>query len=137
MQLTRLDHWLKETFVHQTKILTLRPPAEIPKGVREMPFPDQPGRRYKHLFVAKNSSSAEKLIAVLKAENQQYQTLVVDRKTWFASIIAPAGRSVTWWLVSTTGIAIAIVSAGIWVKRVLDDPQTRKSLVEAMELLRK
>ena len=52
MQLTRFDRWLREKFVYETHIQTLRSPDSIPAGMRAEELPDAPGRRYKHLFVA-------------------------------------------------------------------------------------
>ena len=55
MQLTRFDRWLREKFVYETHIQTLRPPESVPAGIRIVELPDAPGKRFKHLFVARNS----------------------------------------------------------------------------------
>lgn len=137
MQLTRFDRWLRETFVYQTKIMTLRPPPALPRGIRELPFPERPGRRYKHLFLANNAKTADQFIQLLQAENQQFQTLVTERETWFVPLLSPRNKSVTWWLVSTFGFLSLIGSVIYWLIRLLQNPEIRQNLLDALELIRK
>ena len=59
MQLTRFDRWLREKFVYETHIQTLRPPETVPAGMRVVELPDVPGKRYKHLFVTGSSKVAD------------------------------------------------------------------------------
>ena len=95
MQLTRFDRFLREKFVYQTHIQTLRPVEELPKGVRAVDLPDAPGKRYKHLYVAKSTKAADALINYLKENGQMYTTQVIDRDSWFVPFIAPKEKSVT------------------------------------------
>ena len=79
MQLTHFDRWLREKYVYETHIHTLRPPESLPEGVRAVEIPDVPGKRYKHLFVASSSKAADALISQLRQNSQMYTTAIVDR----------------------------------------------------------
>ncbi|MES2474146.1 MAG: hypothetical protein V4640_00100 [Verrucomicrobiota bacterium] len=137
MQLTRFDRWLREKFVYETHIQTLRPPDAVPTGLRMVNLPDVPGQRYKHLFVARSTRMADALIHQLKENGQMYTTRVVDRKAWFVPFLAPKSKSVTWWMVSVVVISISLISAGFYLKGFVDDPEFRKNFSEALELLKK
>ncbi len=136
MQLTRFDRWLRKRFIYETHIYTLSPPAGVPRGVRSVPLPDQPGRRFNHLFVARDERLADSFIARLKADNQMFATRVVNRKTWLAPLIAPEGKSFTWkciWIV-TAGSGGLLVSRG--VKALWDNPEVQRNLIDALEVLK-
>lgn len=136
MQLTRFDRWLREKYVYETHIHTLRPPESIPRGIRKVEIPDVPGKRYKHLFVAGSSKLADELIAVLKEDGQMYTTQVVDRKSWYVPFIAPKNRSVSWWLISTVVITISVFSGLIYLKGLTEDADFRKNFMDALRLFR-
>lgn len=136
MQLTRFDRWLREKYVYETHIHTLRPPESVPAGVRKVEIPDVPGKRYKHLFVATTSKLADELIGTLKADGQMYTTQIVDRKCWYVPFIAPKGKSITWWMITTVFIAIAVFSVLIYLKGLTEDPEFRKNFMEALKLLK-
>lgn len=112
MQLTRFDRWLRECFVNETHIRTLRAPDCIPKGVQSVELPDKPGARFKHLFVIRNPKTADAFINSLKDGNFMFSTTVEDRKAWHVAIIAPKNRSFTWRIV---WLALAILSCGLIV----------------------
>jgi hypothetical protein len=44
MQLTRLDRWLRERYVYETHVYTLRLPETVPAGVIAEELPESPGR---------------------------------------------------------------------------------------------
>jgi hypothetical protein len=136
MQLTRFDRWLREKYVYETHIHTLRPPESIPKGIRVVDIPDVPGKRYKHLYVAPSSRLADDLIAVLKADSQMYTTQVVDRKSWYVPFIAPKGKSITWWVISCVVITLSVFSGLIYLKILTEDAEFRKNFMEALKLLK-
>jgi hypothetical protein len=136
MQLTRFDRWLREKFVYETHIQTLRPPETIPAGIQAVELPDVPGKRYKHLFVASSSKAADELIRQLKENSQMYTTQVVDRDAWFVPFIAPKEKSVTWWLVSVLITAVASFFVLLYLKGLVQDPEFRKNFMEAMKLLK-
>ena len=136
MQLTRFDRWLREKFVYELHIQTLRPPESIPKGIRAFDLPDAPGKRYKHLFIARDNKAADELIRQLKENNQMYNAQVVDREAWFVPFIAPKQKSVTWWLFSVAVISTSSFFALLYLKSLVEDPEFRKNFMEALELLK-
>lgn len=136
MQLTRFDRWLREKFVYELHIQTLRPPETIPAGIRAIDLPETPGKRYKHLFIAASSKAADELIRQLKENNQMYTAQVVDREAWYVPFIAPKEKSVTWWLFSTAVITASVFFALIYVKGLFEDPEFRKNFLEAVELMK-
>lgn len=136
MQLTRFDRWLREKYVYETHIHTLRPPESLPEGIRAVEIPDVPGKRYKHLFVASSSKVADQLIQQLRQASQMYTTQIVDRKDWFVPFLAPKDKSVTWWLFSTAIIVVCIFFALIYLKGFVEDPAFRKNFMEAMKLFK-
>ena len=95
MQLTRFDRWLKEKFVYEIQILTLRPTENLPPGVRQVELPEKVGRRFKFLYTTGKSKAAEALLTDLKQNNQMFTTKVVDRDSWWIQFVAPEHKSVT------------------------------------------
>ncbi len=136
MQLTRFDRWLREKFVYETHIQTLRMPESIPPGIRAMDLPDVPGKRYKHLFVAKSSKAADELILQLKEASQMYTTQIVDSDAWYVRYIAPKEKSPTWWMFSTAVITVSVFFVLLYIKGLADDPEFRKNFMEALEVMK-
>ncbi len=136
MQLTRFDRWLREKYVYETHIHTLRPPESIPTGVRAVELPDAPGKRYKHLFIADSSTAADTLIHQLKEASQMYTTQIIDRDTWFVPFIAPKDKSVTWWLFSVLIFSVAAFFALYYIKILVEDPEFRSNFMDAVKLLK-
>ena len=112
MQLTRFDRWLRESFVNETHIRTLRAPDSIPKGVESVELTEKPGARFKHLFIIRNPKTADAFITSLKDGNFMFSTTIEDRKAWHVPIIAPKNRSFTWRIV---WLALAISASGLIV----------------------
>lgn len=135
MQLTRLDRWLKDKFVYQIQILTLRPCERVPKGVKEIELPEKPGRRFKYLYTTGNSSAADQLLKDLKEGNQMFSTKVVDREAWWVQFIAPEGRSATWYVVSVFATMGLLTPVVIWVRSLMQSPEFMKNLEEAKKIL--
>lgn len=137
MQLTRFDRWLREKFVHEIHIYSLRPPEMLPGGIRAEELPEHPGRRFRHRFIARSSAAADALIGILKEHNQMFTTRVVDRKAWYVPLVAPKdNKSVTWWCawVVLSGFAVFVATH---VLRVLwSNPEVRKNVAEALEILK-
>ncbi len=136
MQLTRFDRWLREKYVYETHIHTLRPPESLPHGIRAVDIPDVPGKRYKHLFVANSSKLADELIRQLRENSQMYTTQIVDRDDWYVPFLAPKDKSVTWWLISMVVITIAVFFVLLYVKGFVEDPDFRKNFMDAVKLLK-
>ncbi|MEI6604164.1 MAG: hypothetical protein WCP35_02560 [Verrucomicrobiota bacterium] len=136
MQLTRFDRWLREHFVYETHIKTLRAPDSVPKGIRVEQLPDIPGVRYKHLFIARNSKLADSFIASLREDNLMFFTTMVDRKAWFVPWIAPNNKSLTWrlaWIVLAATSAFYVIS---YLVALLSQPEVRQMFAEAIEVLK-
>jgi len=136
MQLTRFDRWLREKYVYETHIHTLRPPESLPQGIRIVELPEVPGKRYKHLYVAKQTLAADALISQLKENGQMYTTQIVDCDAWYVPFIAPKDKSLTWWLFSvffTTTCAFFVL---LYVKGLAEDPDFRKNFMEALKLFK-
>ena len=136
MQLTRFDRWLREKYVYETHIHTLRPPDSLPAGIRTVEIPDVPGKRYKHLFVANSSKLADALILQLKQNSQMYTTQIVDRDDWYVPFLAPKNKSVSWWLISSALTSIAIVVALFYLKGLIAEPEFRKNFMDALKLFK-
>ena len=136
MQLTRFDRWLREKYVYETHIHTLRPPPSLPHGIREVKIPDIAGRRYKHLFVAKSNKLADQLILLLKENSQMYTTQVVDRTGWYVPFIAPKNKSVTWWVISTILILIGLFFLLLRLNSFAEDADFMKNFKDALRLFR-
>ena len=136
MQLTKFDRWLREKFVYQTHIHTLRPPEMLPVGVRAVELPEVPGKRYKHLFVADSSKSADAFIAHLKENSQMFTTQIVDSDAWFVPFIAPKNKSLTWWLVSVAIFTAGAISILLYAKGFIEDPEFRENFMDAVKLLK-
>jgi hypothetical protein len=137
MQLTRFDHWLREKFVYETHIHTLRMPGSLPKGIRSVNLPDVSGKRYKCLLIAKKSKDADSMIFELKQNSQMYATQVVEKNKWYVPWLAPKNKSVTWWLFSTLLICISVIICLIKIKTFTDNAGFRKTFFEAIDVLKK
>ena len=136
MQLTRFDRWLREKFVYETHIRTLRPPESLPKGIRRVEMPDKPKGRYPHLFVSTSSRAADELISQLRENCQMHTTQIVDRKSWLTPLLAPKHQSVSWWLFSAILISAGAFFALIYLKGLADDPEFRKNFADALKLFK-
>lgn len=136
MQLTRFDRWLLEEFVHETHIYTLRAPASVPRGVREVPLPDTPGRRFQHHFIATNVKAADSFIAILREGGLMFSTHVTERRAWYVPIIAPKGRSVTWRVIWIIMIIIGSLTATNYLHQLWSNPEIRENFRDAIKILK-
>jgi hypothetical protein len=134
MQLTRFDRWLRETFCYEIHIRTLRPAESVPKGVTEVPQPDDPTKRYKCLYVIRKSRIADGFIEQLKEANQMFQTEIHERSGFFVRLVAPADKSVTWWLITTTIITCSVIAVVLYVYVLFQNPELRQEFFEALKL---
>lgn len=134
MQLTRIDRWLREQFVYETHIFTLRTPPHLPAGIIAQDVPDNPGHAYRHRFIARNPKLADQLIEALKNNNQMFATRVVDRTDWYVPLIAPKDKSLVYWLLwvaISVGAAYTLVAAA---RAVWSNPQMRENILDAIKL---
>lgn len=136
MQLTRFDRWLRERFVHEIHIYSLRPPEMLPSGIRAEELPEHPGRRFRHCFIARSSKAADALINIFKEHNQMFTTRVVDRKAWYVPLVAPKdNKSVTWWCAWVVLSGVMVFVATNVVQMLWSNPDFRKNVTEAIEIL--
>ncbi|MBB5352353.1 hypothetical protein HNR46_002598 [Haloferula luteola] len=135
MQLTRFDRWLRKTFVYEMHLYSLRQPETVPRGIRVEALPETPGQNYRFKFIARSERAADELIRLFAEHGQLYATRVVDRKTWYARLLAPGRKSVTWWLV---WLVLSIIGGALLLHvfhLIWDNPTVRKTLHEAWETL--
>lgn len=136
MQLTRFDRWLREAFVYQTQIYTLRAVESLPSGIKAVKIPDVPGKRYKFLYIANKSKAADSFILRLKEAGQMYTTQVVDRNCWYVPFIAPKSKSVTWWVISMLVTLFALGMGLVFATRLASDPEFRANFSDALNFFR-
>ena len=135
MQLTRLDRYLRSRFVYETHIYTLRLPASIPAGTIAEELPESPGRKFKHRFILRSDKAVQELIEELRSANQMFTTRVVDREAWYVPLLAPNGKSVTWWLVWACVTAMGVFGLIHVAKIAWANEELRKNVSEAMKIL--
>ncbi|MEM1085044.1 MAG: hypothetical protein AAGI48_13110 [Verrucomicrobiota bacterium] len=135
MQLTRFDRWLREKFVHETHVYSMRPAEVVPGGIKSEELPDAPGRKFKYRYISRNSKAADALIAELKSHNQMFTTRIVDRTGWIIPLVAPEGKSVTWWLawVLVAGVFLFVVTNAL--RALWSNPEFQKNFWESIEIL--
>ena len=118
MQLTRLDRWLKERFIYETHIFTLRLPDEaLPRGVDVQEIEQNKGGDYRHRLIIKDNKLAEEMITILKQNHIMHATHVLEGKHWYNSRISPEGKSFTFlWVLRFFSFLLACVGAyGIYM----------------------
>ena len=135
MQLTRLDRYLRSRFVYETHIYTLRLPASIPAGTIAEELPESPGRKFKHRFILRSDKAVQELIEELRSANQMFTPRVVDREAWYVPLLAPNGKSVTWWLVWACFTAMGVFGLIHVAKIAWANEELRKNVSEAMKIL--
>ena len=136
MQLTSFDRWLKQKFAIETHIQVLRLPDDIPRGVKIVELPEIAGQRFKYLLVVKKAKIANRLFEVLRDESMMYNTQIVVKDKWYVRFVAPEERSVTWTIVSWIIVLIILAVVAYGVIRLLQDPEIRKNLEEALQILK-
>jgi len=118
MQLTKLDRWLKERFIYETHIFTLRLPEEkLPKGVRVQEVDSKRAGNYNHKLIIKDNDLADYVITMLKNNHLMYATHVIEGKHWYNQRIAPEGKSFTfvWFTRFLTFVALCFVVWGGYI----------------------
>lgn len=114
MQLTKLDRWLKERFIYETHIFTLRlPEGGLPRGVRVEEVDSKMSGDYRHKLVIHNNNLADRVLVILKENQLMYATHVVEGKHWYNERIAPHGKSFTFrWILRF--IALVLICVAGW-----------------------
>ena len=136
MQLTKFDRWLKEKFAIETHVQVLRLPDDMPHGVKVVELPDIAGQRFKFLLVCEKTVVADQLFKVLRDAGMMFNTQIVVRDNWYVRFIAPQERSVTWTIISWIIITAIILMVAYGAIKLLQDPEIRENLKEALEILK-
>jgi hypothetical protein len=114
MQLTKLDHWLKQRFIYETHIFTLRLPEEgLVSGVEIQECEQNKGGDYRHRLVIRDNKVAENVITLLRQKQIMHATHIVEGKNWYNRHIAPgSGKSFTYqWIIRFFGLVVACFGA--------------------------
>ena len=137
MQLTKLDRWLKERFIYETHIFTLRlPERELPSGVRVEDIEQNKGGDYRHRIVIKDNGIAQNMMQLLKEDHIMHAVHVVEGKNWYNQRIAPEGKSFTYmWILRF--ISIILISAGAYgVFKLAQNEELRNTIMDTIEELK-
>ena len=135
MQLTRFDRWLRERFVYETHVYTMRPPEELPIGVIAEELPEVAGRRFRHRFIARKPELAGQLIEFLKLNNMMFATRVVDRSEWYVPLIAPKGKSITFWFAWSIITTAAVFGIAVGARKLWMMPGIQENVADAFRVL--
>ena len=137
MQLTKLDRWLKERFIYETHIFTLRlPECKLPKGVEIEDVEQNKGGDYRHRIMIKDNEIAQNVMKLLKEDHIMHATHVVEGKNWYNQRIAPEGKSFTYrWILRF--ISLIILSAGAYgVFKLSQNEELRSTIMDTIEELK-
>ena len=137
MQLTKLDRWLKERFIYETHIFTLRlPECKLPKGVEIEDVEQSKSGDYRHRIMIKDNEIAENVMKLLKEDHIMHATHVVEGKNWYNQRIAPEGKSFTYrWILRF--ISLIILSAGAYgVFKLSQNEELRSTIMDTIEELK-
>ena len=137
MQLTKLDRWLKERFIYETHIFTLRlPERELPAGVRVEDIEQNKGGDYRHRIMIKDNEIAENVTRILKEDHIMHATHIVEGKNWYNQRIAPEGKSFTYrWILRF--FSLIMVCAGAYgAFKLSQNEELRSTIMDTIEELK-
>ena len=137
MQLTKLDRWLKERFIYETHILTLRLPEDgMPAGVIVEELEQNKRGDYRHRIMIKDNKIADDVMALLKQNKIMYAIHVVEGKNWYNHRIAPEGKSFTFvWIFRFFGL-IGICSAAFGALKLWENEDLRNTIMDTLNELK-
>ncbi|MDG1358737.1 MAG: hypothetical protein P8P36_11145 [Akkermansiaceae bacterium] len=137
MQLTKLDRWLKERFIYETHILTLRlPEGDLPAGIEVQDVEQSKGGDYRHRMIIKNNLLAENMVKHLKDDHIMHAVHVVEGGNWYNKRIAPEGKSFTymWIFRFITMIMLCVGAYGFF--KLSQNEELRATIMGAIEDLK-
>lgn len=137
MQLTKFDRWLKESFIYETHIFTLRlPDFKLPHGVRVNELDQNTGGDYRYRLCIQNNKVADQTLTMLKEHHMMCATHVVEGKHWYNRRIAPEGRSFSyqWIWRGITGVLILSVVVGVII--LLQNPELIATIKDTVNELK-
>lgn len=133
MQLTKLDHWLKQRFIHETHIFTMRlPKRRLPFGVSKRKVDAQKRGDYTKKLIVRNNKTAEKVLELLKKEQIMYATHVVEGKHWYNNLIAPVGKSFTYQTIGRVALVLTLCYAAYGLYLLSQDEKLMKTVKETI-----
>lgn len=134
MQLTRLDRWLKERFIYETHIFTLRLPEDgLPAGVRVEEVEQKRSSDYKHRLIVKDNKLADRVIEDLKENHIMHATHVVEGKHWYNKRLSPKGKSFTFMWILRLFTLCGICWAGYGVYLLSQNEQLVNTLKDTLD----
>jgi hypothetical protein len=137
MQQTSFDRWLKECFIYETHIFTLRlPDDKLPRGVKVKPVEQGKSGDYRYRLIVKSNSVADRLLEQLKASHIMYATHVVEGRHVYNRFLAPKGKSFTFqWIFRFLGLFCAL--SLVWfIYRMSLDGELMNTLDETIQDLK-
>ena len=138
MQLTKLDRWLKERFIYETHIFTLRlPEGDMPVGVDVEELEQNKRGDYRHRILVKDNKIANDVIELLKQNHIMHAIHVVEGKNWYNKRIAPEGKSFTYMWIFRFFAGVGACSVGMGLMKLWQNEDLRNTLVDTLEELKK
>ena len=136
MQLTQIDRWLRERFIYQTHVYTMRlPESGLSRQVTIEELEETPGRRYRYRLVVNAKRDLESLLTALRSGNQMFVTRVVETDPWYRPIIAPRGKSFffrTFWWAAVAGLVVIALGVGYQVN---SDAELKAEIMQSVDVL--
>lgn len=132
--LTPVDHWLRERFLFQTHIYTLRLPDQLPRGTKVRQLPESPSNRFRYRLITNSNKVTDKLVEKLGESGMMFKTQVVEKKTPLKRFICPKGGSVLlsiFWIISLMGLSYGSVRM---FKAITSDEVLMENLRGAVEI---
>ena len=134
MQQTKFDRWLKESFIYETHIFTLRlPEAKLPRSVKVTSLESKKAGDYKYRLISKSRKQSERLISQLKENHLMYATHIVEKKHWYNSIISPEQKSFTYQLIFRVLALISLFSLCWWGYKISQNTALMELLRETLK----
>ena len=136
MQLTQIDRWLRERFIYQTHVYTMRlPESGLSKLVAIEELEESAGRRYRYRLIVNAKRDLESLLTALRSGNQMFVTRIVERDPWYRPIIAPRGKSFffrTFWWSAVAGLVVIALGVGYQVN---SDAELKAEIMQSVDTL--
>ena len=137
MQLTKLDRWLKERFIYETHIFTLRlPEGELPSGVRVEEVEQNKSGDYRHRIMIKDNEIAENVMKLLKEDHIMHATHVVEGENWYNQRIAPEGKSFTYMWILRFFSLIMMCAGAYGAFKLSQNEELRSTIMDTIEELK-
>lgn len=136
MQQTRFDRWLRERFVYEIHVYSMRSASKTPSGVKTRELPPAPGRQYTIHYIVRDKEKAAILIERLKSDGQMFTTRVLDRTSWFVPFIAPQGRSFSWRLIWALIYIAFALSLAYAASKAWENETFRNRVLESIEIMK-